>query len=105
MSGVVVIRISRPRRHDLELQLPWDHQSQPQICPPPPRRCKRDRLSPAMLRVMPPLVVLWVIVPYPTDLTNATVAAISHHDDGDSEHYRSSILLLAYPHPTVHEYI
>jgi hypothetical protein len=43
----------------------------------------------------------WVIVPYPTDLTNATVAAISHHDDGDSEHYRSSILLLAYPHPTV----
>ena len=42
----------------------------------------------------------WVIVPYPTDLTNATVAAISHHDDGDSEHYRSSILLLAYPHPT-----
>ncbi len=43
----------------------------------------------------------WVIVPYPTDLTNATVAAISHHDDGNSEHYCSSILLLAYPRPTV----
>jgi hypothetical protein len=28
-SGAVVIQISRLRRHDLELQLSWDHQSQP----------------------------------------------------------------------------
>ena len=86
-SGVVVIRISQPRRHDLELQLSWDHQSQPHSCPPPPRCCNTSPLVPGDALFS---CSLWMIVPYPTtDLTSRT--------DGDSEHYRSCWRILIRP--------
>ena len=53
----------------------------------------RVRLSPAMLRVTCRRSLfscsLWMIVPYPTDLTSRT--------DGDSEHYRSCWRILIRP--------
>ena len=81
-SGVVVIRISQPRRHDLELQLSWDHQSQPQTCPPPPRRCNTRWLS----RILPtwpagPMAIVNTIV-------RVGVSSSVRHDDGDMR-YRS----------------
>jgi hypothetical protein len=59
-------------------------------------------LSPAMLRVMMLLLVvhsgrLSHILPI-TNLTSRTVAVVSHHDHGDSEHYRSCWRILIRPY-------
>jgi hypothetical protein len=63
-----------------------DHQSQPTTAAPLQHKSAYPRQCYASCCC---LLFKWVIVPYPTDLTSPTVAIVSHHDDGDSEHYRS----------------